>query len=69
MIVGDGVLDYPPDLRRLAELPPDMPYDCAHVSEERDYALSFARPHHFAECAGVPFTRRDPVRAMAAGVA
>jgi sugar phosphate isomerase/epimerase len=63
--IGDGVMDYPRYLTRLAELPEDMPCYCEHFPEERDYALSFARLHHLAERAGVPFRRRAPVPAGA----
>ena len=39
--IGDGVMDYEIYLKRLAELPPDTPCHCEHLSEERDYALNF----------------------------
>ena len=56
--IGDGVMDYETYLRRLAELPSDMPCYCEHMPEERDYALNFARLHHTASKAGVRFLPR-----------
>jgi len=56
--VGDGVLDYETYLKRLAQLPPDMPCFCEHMPEERDYVLNFARLHHLAEKAGTRFLGR-----------
>lgn len=56
--IGDGVMDYPTYLTRLAQLPPDTPCFCEHMAEERDYALNFARLHHFAAGAGVRFLPR-----------
>ena len=56
--IGDGVMDYQTLLKRLSELPPDMPCFCEHMAEERDYALNFARLHHQARKAGAQFLRR-----------
>ena len=56
--IGDGVMDYQTYLTRLAELPPDTSCFCEHISDERDYALNFARLHRIAEKAGVRFLRR-----------
>ena len=56
--IGDGVMDYQTYLQRLAELDPDMPCYCEHMSEERDYVLCFSRLHQLAEKAGVRFFSR-----------
>ena len=56
--VGDGVMDYATYLKQIAKLPADIPCYCEHMSEERDYALNFARLHELAEKAGVTFLRR-----------
>jgi sugar phosphate isomerase/epimerase len=61
VFIGDGVLDYPTYLTRLAALPEDTPCFCEHLAEERDYALNFARLHRLASNAGVPFRRRTPI--------
>jgi hypothetical protein len=34
---------------------------CEHFAKESDYAINFARLHHLAAKAGVPFKRRYPV--------
>ncbi len=57
--IGDGVMDYDTYLRRLAQLPQDVTCFCEHMSEERDYALNFARLHRLAQKAGVRFLRRN----------
>ncbi|MBT3268546.1 sugar phosphate isomerase/epimerase [Candidatus Poribacteria bacterium] len=59
--IGDGVMDYEAYLTGLAELDEDMPCYCEHMSEEREYALNFARLHHLAKGAGVAFRRRAAV--------
>ncbi len=56
--IGDGVMDYGAYLTGLAALDDDMPCYCEHMSEERQYALNFARLHHLANRAGVAFRRR-----------
>jgi len=56
--IGEGVMDYATYLRRLADLPPDLPCYCEHLSREADYALNFARLYRIAEQVGVAFLPR-----------
>ncbi len=56
--IGDGVMDYETYLKRLAELPPDTPCYCEHMSAESDYILNFQRLHERAAKAGVGFLPR-----------
>lgn len=57
--VGDGTMDFQRYLSHAARLDPDMTCFCEHYTEERDYALNFARLHHLARKAGVRFLVRD----------
>ena len=57
--IGDGVMDYDRYLKRLAQLPEDVPCYCEHMSLETAFSLCFARLHHLAKKAGVAFKRRD----------
>ncbi len=56
--IGDGVMDYDRYLKRLAELPEDLPCYCEHMSEEMEFALCFVRLHKLAADAGVAFKHR-----------
>jgi sugar phosphate isomerase/epimerase len=56
--IGEGSMDYRTYLARLADLPPDMPCYCEHLSTEADYAFNFARLHHLAGEVGVEFLPR-----------
>ena len=56
----DALFSSKPELKRLAELAPDMPCYCEHITEERDYAINFARLYHLARKADVSFLRRTP---------
>ena len=56
--VGEGAMDYETYLRRLAELPADLPCYCEHLATEADYALNFARLHRIADKVGVSFVPR-----------
>jgi sugar phosphate isomerase/epimerase len=57
--IGEGALDYETLLRRLSELPLDMPCYCEHLQAEGDYAINFARLHHIARTVGVAFVARS----------
>ena len=58
VLIGEGSMDYATYLRRLAELPTDVPCYCEHLPTEEQYALNFARLHKIASDAGVSFLRR-----------
>jgi sugar phosphate isomerase/epimerase len=56
--VGDGTMDFHAYLTHVSRLDPDMTCFCEHYTEERDYALNFARLHHRAKKAGLAFLPR-----------
>ena len=56
--IGDGVMDYDTYLTRLQTLDANMTCYLEHMSEERDYALNFARLQALAKKSGVKFLRR-----------
>jgi sugar phosphate isomerase/epimerase len=56
--IGEGSMDYPTFIKRLAALPPDIPCYCEHLDSEGDYAINFARLHHTARESGNSFIKR-----------
>lgn len=61
--VGEGTMDFGKYLSHVWRLDPDMTCFCEHYTEERDYALNFARLHHLARKAGLAFLPRQPLTA------
>ncbi len=56
--IGDGIIDYPTYVRRIAELGRDTPCFVEHFPTEGEFAISFARLHRLAAQAGAQFTPR-----------
>ena len=60
--IGDGVMDYDTYLKRISKLPVDITCYCERMTEERDFAINFARLHHLASKAGTGFLKRGESR-------
>jgi sugar phosphate isomerase/epimerase len=58
VLVGDGIVDYPSFLQRLATLDDDLPCFCEHLRSEAEYAENFERLHRLAADLGLAFTPR-----------
>jgi sugar phosphate isomerase/epimerase len=59
--VGDGVMDYPALVRRLATFDEDFPCLCEHLDTKEDYVRGFQRLHEIAAELGTPFVGRGPL--------
>jgi sugar phosphate isomerase/epimerase len=66
VLIGDGVLDYPTYLARVAKLDPDIACYCEHLETEGEYAVNYARLHHLARELGTGFLRRPQAAPAAA---
>ena len=58
VLIGDGILDYHSLLKRLSQLPEDLPCFCEHLADQQDYLTNFSRLQHLAQQGGFQFKRR-----------
>jgi sugar phosphate isomerase/epimerase len=57
--IGEGTMDIRTYLRHLSRLDPDITCYCEHFTDERDYAVNFARLHYLARQVNTRFLPRD----------